>query len=122
MAIRFNNDSGANYTHRNMYAKGGNSGLVGARATGQTGISVGVFPYSMYGVAIVDIMDAFSSTKTANLKSQFGCATGTASSSRAGYYAGSWGSTDALTSITVYAVNGGSMTTNSQFTLYGIKG
>jgi len=127
--IRFNGDTGNNYSYRDLVGAGGGTPTSGSNTS--RGIPDRIF--------LVDVMPAASSTTntfgsfdiyipnytSSNYKSVSVDAVGESNSSTAGdvaqlLEAGLWSSTAAITSITVGAYNA-SMTQYSTATLYGIK-
>jgi hypothetical protein len=125
--MRFNNDSGTNYTDHRIWGTGS-----GVSAYGSTGSSSIVIPYSSsssnssnttaYGASICDILDYTSTTKNKTVKIFSGFDFNTASADyRVSLNSGLWLNTNAITTITllpgVTAFNAG-----TTFALYGMKG
>ena len=73
---------------------------------------------NIFGAAIVDILDPFSTTKNTTVRTVTGF---TAASSRVGLSSGAFYSTAAITSITLFP-EAESILAGSRFSLYGIKG
>jgi hypothetical protein len=119
--LRFNGDTGTNYSYHVLYGNG--SAVASAGATSQTlariSTDVGAnSPANIFGLTIVDVLDAFSTTKNKTIRSLSGAVL---SSPWIVFTSGSWMSTTAVTSVTIYP-NSGNFVAGSRFSLYGIKG
>jgi hypothetical protein len=122
LILRFNADSGANYSwHRlgmttsaGLTSQGG-SGFNGfyARTAASTNTA------NSFGVNIIDILDAFSTTKNKTVRGLDG-QTGAYGAVSLGSAA--WLSTSALTSLTFFINYGTVFLAGSRFSLYGLKG
>lgn len=118
--LRFNSDSAANYSTHNLYTYNGGfysgneingfNGFVGWIAGGNSGTNI-------YTPAVIDIIDAFSTTKNKTNRS----ISGLSSSSLLGITSSSWRSTNPITSI-LFSSASGSIVAGSRLSLYGIKG
>lgn len=120
-AIRFNGDTGNNYSSHTLYGNSSNvqsdtwlsnNAIITGRIIGGTGTA------SAYSPIIVDILDFGSTTKNTTIRNQV---------SSAGAYvtigSGLWISTAAVTSITLGAYGfSTSWVSGSRWSLYGIKG
>ena len=123
MLIRFNSDSGSNYSWH--YIEGtGTSANAGGGATQTYGIAVNALPRNnntagIMGVALIDVHDYGSTTNYKTLR----MINGGDSNGGGGIYlaSASWRSTSAVTSISLVA-NGTNFGTTTSFALYGIKG
>jgi hypothetical protein len=122
--LRFNGDSGSNYSDHYLYGQGSNPALAGADTT-QTSINlygslVTSTAADVYAAHIVDILDYTSSNKNKTVR-----AFGGQDSNGSGVIflsSGLWmNSSTAISSLTITA-NTGNFTTASSFALYGIKG
>ena len=119
--IRFNSDTGSNYSYRRLYGLG--SGTPGSTAqTSVTTIVGGTLTgnsatANTFGNADMYIPDYAGS----NYKqiTNDGTSENNATDSEIDLIGGSWNSTAAITSITLYALSGNIMA-GSSFTLYGI--
>lgn len=122
-SVRFNGDSGNNYTFHGLYGEG-----VG------TPTATGVNPYSafrgteitgnnasagMFGGAIVDVLD-YNSTNRYKTARGFG-GDDRNGSGIVGITSGTWLNSSAITSIVIAPVFGSLFLQHSQFALYGIK-
>lgn len=125
LRIRFNGDTGTNYSWHTL--AGYNAAVTASGATTQSYMLACIESGSRAGMSatyptvfITDIVDYASTSKNKTIKT-FG-----------GYdpnglgeidlNSGLWQSTAAINSITVYMSGAGSFTTTSQIALYGIKG
>jgi hypothetical protein len=121
-AIRFNADSGSNYAFHRLYGNG--SGVVSdAFATQTSGFISGTAAASetanVFGAAVVEILDPFSTTKFKTVRNLSGVRSG--SSGEIHINSSLWRSTSSTTSITLTAQNT-AHAIGSRFSLYGIKG
>lgn len=122
VGIKFNSDSGANYSFHHLYGNGTSAGAAGYAnrsyielTTGQT-VNYGT---DSTFTLIIDIYDYASTTKYKTFKDIFGKdANG---SGIVGLGSGSWRSTSALTSIEL-SLDTGTFQSPSKIALYGIKG
>jgi hypothetical protein len=119
MDIRLNADSSNHNGHR---LAGNGSAVFSSFISGEA--VFGDFPFSAsagneYGAAVIDIVDAFSTTKFKTLRSLGGHTAFSLSQIRMN--SGLWRSTSALTSIEIRA-GGANIYANSRFSIYGIKG
>jgi hypothetical protein len=118
--IRFNGDSGSNYSGHLIISDGAvyaGGGANGSNA-GAFYINGASNPSGAYGAGVVDILDAFSATKFKTVRyigGQVGYSIMSLGSS-------AWRNTDAITSIQIYPQNSESYAAGSRFSLYGIKG
>ena len=119
--MRLNSDSGSNYANHYMRGTGSavQSGSITSTSqfyisqTANNGESSGIF-----GGAIIDIVDAFSTSKNKTLRSFTGVQM---SVPLIGLQSGAWLSTTGLTTIT-FTPQASNFKTGSRFSLYGIKG
>ena len=121
--LRFNGDStAANYIYHGLYTTGSATGAEtsstasGARIAQAAGATDTA---SAFSVSIVDILDAFSSTKYKTVRTLEG-----SSSSQIRIFLASnlWMSTATPTSLTLVGGSGGSFVAGSRFSLYGVRG
>jgi len=122
--IRFNSDSGANYSWRAMYGSASGVGSEGGYSdTAIRTISIGgTTQGSAFTLSIVNILDYKSTSKNKSSRWITG-----QDSNGAGYGqqgSGLWmNNTTAITSITITPITGGAVFREySSFALYGIKG
>lgn len=125
LAVRFNSDSGANYTRHILY---GYNSTVGALAdTGETYSRSGInsaanATANVFAAGVWDILDYASTNKYKTLRFLGGSEDNTALGSELKYTSGLWSSTSAISSMTFYAQTGSAnFVQYSSFALYGIK-
>lgn len=119
--MQFNGDTTTNYAYHAVYGNG-TSAL--AASTGTTGDNrlilddfvVGTSP-TYPSVAVVDILDAFNTSKYKTIKSLNGADFN--GSGAIGLNSGLWRSTAAITSIRIYTP--GAINSGSKIALYGVK-
>jgi hypothetical protein len=121
MNIRLNSDTAANYSAHNLNGDGSavsSSSSVSATSMGLTLIA-GNATSTIYGPIVIDIVDAYSTTKNKTIKSLLGTYS-------AGFQvrlvSGSWRNTASITTIGMTSANSSNFLTGSRFSLYGIKG
>jgi hypothetical protein len=120
--MRFNGDSGSNYTRHQLYGDG-----IGASAYGQASTTIAImerFPYrltnnSIYGAAICDILDYANTNKYKTIRNLGGYDLN--GSGEMNINSAVWMSTSAITSIVIGDATN-PLKQYSQFALYGIKG
>ena len=128
--IRFNSDTGANYSLR--FIRGYGTTVDKGLSTSQTAAWGGVssFPAShasyanVFGVANVDILDYANTSKYKSIRAlngfeANGIGNGTNDAGQVGFNSGLWMSTSAISSITIYTDT--DFAQYSSFSLYGIK-
>lgn len=117
-AVRFNSDTGSNYSATFLYGDG--TSAVSTRVTSQTEIRVtyGATARSTNtGMFTVQINNYSNSTTNKTVLSREDWA-----GEGTGAIVGLWRSTSAITSITIIPISGGTIIdTGSTFSLYGIK-
>ncbi len=116
-ALRFNSDTGSNYSLTNLYGNGSSAGSDKTSSASQIqcyGKAIGV-PNAVSS-AITNIQNYSNATTYKTALTRWGQA-------GAGLNAnvGLWRSTSAITSVTIFGLNSNTFSTNSTFTLYGIK-
>jgi len=125
LSMRFNGDSGANYTYHGIYAQnaippaaygGGNQTILSLqRVAGATA------PANTFGIVIADILDYTSANKFKTFKNLGGCENNTQGSVY--LHSGVWQNTAAITSVQIFGGNASStLVQYSHFALYGIRG
>lgn len=118
--IRFNSDTGSNYSYITIYGNG--TAAASNKGTGQTKsyIAAYVAPNASLETVIITNIQNYKNTathKTFLSRSNRGSAS---NSPGAELVSGLWRSTSAITSITL-AADSGNLDTGCTFTLYGIK-
>lgn len=125
-AIRFNGDTGANYSAHNLLGNG--SAVSAGGAANRTYIDnagTRIVPWSavtnVMWVAVIDIIDYASTSKNKTARWFDGAnSNGVSGYDRVELVSGNWRNTSAVNSITVL-LTADSWTTTSQFALYGVK-
>lgn len=114
----FNGDTGANYVSHRLFGNGSTvtSDAHTSRNNFFGGNNEDGTITSSFSAGVLDILDAFSTTKNKTTRSFSGVATPFVM-----LQSGAWLSTSSITSITL-APNLNSFLTGSRFSLYGIKG
>lgn len=124
VSIRFNSDSGSNYTWHGIYGTGSAAGAQGYTSQTATTIAGEVFGTTQqansFCAVIVDVLDYANSNKYKTVRTLNGVDGNGYGQIR--LHSGLWLNTNAITSITVLPDYGTAITEYSQFALYGIKG
>jgi hypothetical protein len=129
LGLRFNGDTAANYWYQNLTSNGGGSvqgaGIISSQAQtrlidGQMAASTAVA--NLFTNGVVDIVDYVSSAKSKTVRNIFGTTDNTNLVYAAGFMEGLWTTAAAVTSITLFPLNGPNFVSGSRFSLYGIKG
>lgn len=121
--IRFNSDSGSNYSSHYLFGSGSGSGATGAltpsTSAGYIGYGAFASPNGFSG-GVTDILDYANTSKYKTVKTLMGV---DGNGSGGVMLASSlWMSTSAITSITIFPQSSQSLAQYSHFALYGIKG
>jgi len=126
--LQFNSDTGANYSTHTLFGDGSTVYALGSASTTNTN-SYGLLPDSyagtsnMMGASIIDIIDYASTSKNKTIRYFAGFDTNAVaggSGGRVGMSSGAWYNTSAISSITL-TNSRFNWTTNSVFSLYGVK-
>ena len=119
--IRFNSDSGANYASHYLQ---GNGSLVGSYARSsqnqirlENSVST-ISNASYYSGAVVDILDFSSANKNTTVR---GLSGDNVTYKNVKLSSGAWFNTSAVTNIEFLIESGYSYSSNSRFSLYGVK-
>jgi hypothetical protein len=115
--LRFNSDSGSNYT--NVFGLGTGSGSPGSGTQSLSFADCGFMNSFVSNplVRIIQIMDYSATDKQKTLISR---ASNAASGEQVTMYANRWANTAAITTIQVFAASGNNYAAGSTFALYGI--
>jgi len=121
VGIRFNGDSGANYSEHQMKGNGSSITLYGGGSTSfapmgttvESGASANAF-----GARIIDILDFSQTTKNTTIREFAGAAV---SPNNVAMYSAAWFNTAAVTSMEVF-MNSANFVNGSRLSLYGLKG
>lgn len=121
LSMQFNNDTGSSY---NMHYLQGNGSSVGSGYGSATSLNYFIDVPSTadsagYTPAIIDIVDAFSSTKYKTTKVLWGDTVKWNAINVRSFY---WSNTSAITTIKITTVSANSLVSGSRFSIYGIKG
>jgi hypothetical protein len=120
--MRFNGDSGNNYSYHFLFGNGST-----ANASGNSGTSF-IYPWATpgstflsnsFGVQVTDLLDYSSTTKNKTTRT-LGAYDDNSTGGRIALASGAWYNTSAVTSISITTV-GNSITQYSSFALYGIR-
>jgi hypothetical protein len=119
--MRFNADTGTNYSWHLL--EGNGSTVISAAGTTQdymrAAVGVGASGTTNgFGAAVIDIVDAYATTKNKTIRSLSGQATNT---NFIDLFSGSWRNTNAITSVTVAPLSTTDLAANSRFSIYGIR-
>lgn len=123
LKLRYNSDSGANYSVHVVYGNGSSVTALGFDNQSENWIqrvSASGATASAFGSAVVDILDYANTSKYKTMRNLGGVdnnGTGLTYSA-----SGSWRNTAAISSISIEAGAGSSLDQYSSFALYGIKG
>jgi len=114
--VRFNSDSGGNYTLHRLVGTG--SSVVSGGFTGFTGINLGGIASftTTFNAGIIDILDYSNSNKNTTTR-----ALNQDSNVHISLRSSLWNNTEAVTSITVANSPSSNFTSASRWSLYGIK-
>jgi hypothetical protein len=120
--VRFNSDTGSNYSRHGLYGTGDTASAVGSANT-TTMYAYGFFNgviQTYPNVGIVDILDYTSTTKNKTLRTFSGADNNSlGGGGNVSIGSGLWRNTNAITSITL---SSGSTFNSGTISLYGIKG
>ena len=120
--VRFNDDSGSNYSWHQLYGGGGGAAASQGGAT-QTyiynGYTAGATNADLFGPGIIDILDYTNINKTKTVKTLLGVDFNGGGIVVAG--SGNWYSLNAINSLTFTPWDGTSFLANTSFALYGVK-
>jgi len=126
VGIRLNGDTANNYSTHRMYgtdtstAAGPETATDRALAAGQM-VTTTMDPRTVYGSAIVDILDYRNASKNTTLMF-FSANVGTSKDPYVTFGSGLWDATTAVSTILLYPANGSAgFVRGSVFTLYGLK-
>ena len=125
--IRFNSDTGSNYTRHLLYAQDNStalsfaatsttSGFAGAAPNASTGIS------NVFAGGVTDILDYTDTNKYKTVRTLQGYDTNGGGKQRISVESSVWMNTSAITSIAITSSNADNWVQYSSFALYGIKG
>lgn len=118
LVMRLNGDTASSYNNHGLF---GNGSSVGSFYFADTYISIGSFAAAnaaadAFGAGVIDVLDAFNSSKNTTVRSLAGTPTTPQISLRSGL----WRNTAALTSITLLDPTS-NLVTGSRFSIYGLR-
>ena len=120
MDVRLNGDTATNYSWHTLRGTGSSVTSAGFATQNQMALNFSLPSASqasgIFGAAVLDILDYAATTKYKTVRTLSGWSGGLQLSS------GSWRNTAAVSSVTLFDVNGWGFATGSRFSLYGIKG
>lgn len=125
--LRFNSDSGSNYTRHLLYVQD-NSNPLAFAAANTTSAFAGTAPNASTGISnvfaggVTDILDYADTNKFKTVRTLQGYDTNGGGKQRLSFESSAWRSTSAITSITITSDNADNWVQYSSFALYGIKG
>lgn len=123
IGVRFNGDSGSNYTRHALNGSGGGGSATSYGIVPSTYADCGNGAYlnttNTVGASIITILDYTNTSK--NKVAQGFSGTDNSGIGALNIASGVWSSTAAITSVTVYQQNA-NLTNKSTYALYGIKG
>lgn len=119
LGIRINGDTGAKYTAHYLYGNG-SSALSGGYGSATYALNLplagNTTASGVFAGGVIDILDAFSSTKNKTLRGLGGLAS---SFNQIMLCSGFYNDLATSTSVTLITLNGANLITGSRFTLYG---
>jgi hypothetical protein len=121
--MRFNEDSGSNYSWHRLYGYGSSPGADASTSTTSiaAGQSMGATPsLQAFSIMINDVLDYSNVSKNKTVRSLAGTDTNGDASGAVFYNSGAWYNTSAINSITITS-NQTAFATHSHFALYGVK-
>ncbi len=123
VGVRFNSDSGTNYSYKTMYGYAASATAVATSSATSiytwraTGLQVDA---DEYGSIVIDIFDYQNANKNTTLQS-LGGMTSREGTMQIDFSSGLWDSTAAVTAISLHPEWGSNFIRGSEFTLYGLK-
>jgi hypothetical protein len=120
--IRYNGDTGANYSFHRLSASGSAVQSEGAASGNEvviTYVAATTATAGLYTGMVIDILDAYNTSKNTTTRTFMGQG---GADRLLGLFSSVWLNTSALTSINLRGLNSTGITAGSRFSLYGIKG
>jgi len=120
--VRFNSDSGSNYSYHGLYGDGSSAQVDAGAST--TYIQLPRFSGAsatadLFGAGVIDILDYANTNKNKTLRALAGVDRNGAGD--IWFNSGAWYNTNAITSITLTEASTGDFAEYSQWALYGVK-
>jgi hypothetical protein len=126
LIVTLNSDTGSNYAMHRLF--GENSVVTSSASTSQASIVRGFYvkgasgPASSFGAGVMDILDAFETTKYKTTRALTGYVDGSPSSEAIiALISGLWQNTNAITTIKLESGNSANLLEGSRFSLYGLR-
>ena len=123
--MRFNSDTGSNYTRHYLRGTGTAADAGGAssqsRFTVGTAVQSGSAIANMFGAMIVDVLDYTNTSKYKTVRALSGQDTNGSGTQGMWLQSGVWMNTNAITSISIFS-SSSNLSQYASFALYGIKG
>jgi hypothetical protein len=121
LGIRFNGDTGTNYSHHYLRGTGANATAAGSATQARINFMGSVNnSTTIMGATIIDIHDYVSTSKNKTVRTFMGVDNN--GSGIVYLSSGLWQDTSAVTSITLLNIGAAAFRTQTVFSLYGIKG
>jgi hypothetical protein len=121
--LRLNGDTGSNFDDHGLFGNGSSVASY-AQLNASTGINFGQTPganaaANIQGPGVIDILDAFSTSKNKVVRELSGV---NSSTTVVSLISGSWRNTNSITTIALSPNVGPNWVAGSRFSLYGIRG
>ena len=122
VAVRYNNDTGNNYSNTILYGSGATSSSTRHTSTSYSYISYfGATSATSTSTPANVQLSIMQYANTSTFKTFLSAAAGSGSGNGVDRIVGLWRSTSAITSVTFLAAPAGNLKSGSTFSLYGIK-
>lgn len=121
--VRFNSDSGTNYSWHYLLGDGSSAGSSAATSASQIisgRLSAANATSSMFGTFVIDILDYTDTNKYTTTRTLTGVDLN--GSGNIWLWSGNWRNTAAITTVTLTTASAANFAQYSSFALYGIKG
>lgn len=119
LGLRFNSDTGSNYSRHFLNGSGSSAAAGGGASTTTIFAGTAAQASSTFGANVIDILDYKDTSKYTTVRSFSGSDNN--GSGFVQFMSGNWRNTNAVTSISIIQVEGDQLTQYTQFALYGIK-
>ena len=120
LGLRFNSDTGSNYSRHYLNGNGTSAAAGGGASSTSAYAGTTATLASAFGANVIDILDYKDTNKYTTVRTLSGGDNN--GSGFVQFMSGSWRNTNAVTSIDIIQVDGDSFTQYTTFALYGIKG
>ena len=119
LGLRFNSDTGSNYSRHFLNGNGSSAGAGGGANSTTAYAGTTATAASAFGANVIDVLDYQNTNKYKTVRALSGADNN--GSGFVQFMSGNWRNTNAVTSIDIIQVDGDSFTQYTQFALYGIK-